>query len=87
MRLCNLQLPTPETPDVNRFLDQLGNLMNGAIRIFPKEITFKNSDQKNNYCRQYQEQDIASSYGLVSEVKFFQRVSVPSLYLICQQYV
>jgi hypothetical protein len=88
MRLCNLTLPLPDTKttEVNAFLHNVGSIMNGAVRIFPKEITFKNSEQKRNYFLK-NDQDVQNSngYGLVSEIKFFQRVGIPSIYLICQQ--
>ena len=89
MRFCNLNLPLGDshTADVNKFLVQVGLIMNGQVRIFPKEITFYNSAQKANFCYKFEEEEFSSCYGLVSEVHFYQRVATPSLYLVTQQYV
>lgn len=88
--LDNLALPVPEssTTETNQFLTAVNLIMNGSVRIFEKEITFKDRATKQNYFARLDE-DFENSiqYGLVSEVQFFQRVSVPSLYLLCQSYV
>jgi hypothetical protein len=68
---------------VNNQLVKLQELVDeNVLRIFRKEVTFTNALEKKNYISKWNEELFANEYGLITELLFFGRATIPTFTLV-----
>lgn len=83
-KLLAMWLPNKATSParLNKTLGEFQEIAGHGAKIYNQEIAFKNGLERSKYAKKYKQEKEKNQMGLISDVRFQQKNSIPTFYLL-----